>query len=474
MTAWRWRALLVGVLAVAGVGGVVPAFAAQGPPGPSGAAAEDQVLAKLQSVPGLTVVEERPAPAPYRFFVLDFEQLIDHAAPSGGTFRQRLTLMHRDVAQPVVLSSTGYDLPSSPFAIGLTRTLGGNQLMMEHRFFGTSRPSRVDWSKLTIWQAATDFHRVVAAFKTIYPARWISTGGSKGGMTAVYHRRFYPDDVNGTVAYSAPNDVDDAEDSAYERFFEQVGTPECRAAVEAVQVEALKRRDRLVPLYAAWAVAKNRTFEAFIGDVDRAFEYVVTEAAWDFWQDSDFWEETNPQTGCAPVPTVTATDETLLAWFDAVAGLDDPTDEGLERYVPYYYQAGTQLGMQTFHVSHLREYLRYPDQTRARTFVPREIPMVFENQAMADIDAWVQSTGRELMFIYGENDPWAAERFRVGPGQDSYIYVAPGAAHSVTISVLAAPQQTEALETVRRWAGVSPPPATPDPALDAEPKLPTL
>ena len=37
-------------------------------------------------------------------------------------------------------------------------------------------------------------------------------------MTSVYHRRFYPADVDGTVAYVAPQDVMNAR-TLYDRFF---------------------------------------------------------------------------------------------------------------------------------------------------------------------------------------------------------------------------------------------------------------
>ncbi len=48
-------------------------------------------------------------------------------------------------------------------------------------------------------------------------------------MTATYYERFYPRDMDGVVAYVAPNDVVNDEDSAYDRFFRNVGTKEYRA-----------------------------------------------------------------------------------------------------------------------------------------------------------------------------------------------------------------------------------------------------
>src|SRR5207248_666989 len=124
----------------------------------------------------------------------------------------------------------------------------------------------------TILQAATDHHRLVQALKPIYAGRWISTGASKGGMVSVYHRRFYPSDVAGTVAYVAPNDVVDPVDG-YSRFLDTVGSdPGCRAALKTAQQEALKRRSEIVARYSSWAAARGRTFNRTIGTADRAFE----------------------------------------------------------------------------------------------------------------------------------------------------------------------------------------------------------
>ena len=412
------------------------------------AVADDDILSRLRSVPGLSVIGEEPAPAPYRFFVLSFTQYTDHRRPSAGTFQQRFTLLHKAAGAPMVLHTTGYGVPVRVFRSEPARLVDGNQLSVEQRFFTPSRPQPADWSKLNIWQAATDHHRLIAALKPIYAGKWISTGASKGGMTSVYHRRFYPSDVDGTVAYVAPNDVLNREDSAYDRFFAGVGTAECRQALTAVQIEALRRRAEMVPRYAAWAAAKKQTFEQYVGDVDHAFEYLVTDAPWAFWQYSKAAD-------CADVPKTTASTDEILTWFDKVNGFGGYTDEGTEPYVPYYYQAGTQLNYPTVRYGHLAGLLRHPVQT-PRTNVPREIPMRSQLLPMIDIDAWVKLSGRRLLFVNGQNDPWSAEPFRLGPGtRDSYSYRAAGANHGANIGGLTPAEQAAATSAVQRWAGVS-------------------
>jgi hypothetical protein len=45
---------------------------------------------------------------------------------------------------------------------------------------------------------------MVTALRWAFPGKWINAGESKGGVTSVLHRRFYPCDVEATVAYVAP------------------------------------------------------------------------------------------------------------------------------------------------------------------------------------------------------------------------------------------------------------------------------
>jgi hypothetical protein len=305
---------------------------------------------------------------------------------------------------------------------------------------------------MTIWQAATDHHRIVQALKRIYSKEWISTGASKGGMTSVYHRRFYPDDVNGTVAYVAPQDVVNNEDSAYDRFFTKVGTAQCRAALDGVQIEALKRRAEFDARYQAWATENERTF-GIVGSVDRAFEFMVNGTTWAFWQYS-------AESECAGVPPASASSDDIWAWLDAVYGLDSNTDQGIEGFIPYYFQASYQLGYPEITLPHLARLQHYRGQDRAQSYIPRDLVPRFQPLAMLDIDAWVKFSGKRLLFVYGGNDPWGAEPFRLGPGtRDSLWYVAAGANHGANIGLLKPDETATATAAVRRWAGVTAPAA---------------
>ncbi|GAA4631974.1 S28 family serine protease [Actinoallomurus vinaceus] len=414
-------------------------------------AADDDVLAKLKAIPGMTVEEKPSTLSGYRWFWLNYRQPVDHRHPERGWFEQRVLLEHKSADLPMVLYTSGYNTPETMFLSEPTGLVGGNQISVEYRFFTPSRPEPAVWKKDTIWQAATDEHRLITALKAIYHGKWISTGASKGGMTATYHKRFYPSDVDGTVAYVAPNDVNNKDDSAYDRFFKNVGTdPKCRTNLESLQRELLKRRPEILARMSADAEKAGYTWK-IIKTVDRAFENSVMDFEWAFWQ-------YHLQSECKDIPATTASTDAIYSYFDTISGALTYTDQGLEPYIPYYYQAGTQLGWPSPQFKHLHPLLRYESTYQPRTYVPSDIPMRFDPSAMKDIDHWVRTRATHMMFIYGQNDPWGAEPFRVGPGsRDSAVYVAPGMNHSGRLlAKLPDAQRARATADLLRWAGVSP------------------
>jgi hypothetical protein len=218
----------------------------------------DELVSRLRALPGVRVEEgvrderdedededgvQDAEEAQSHYYVLHFTQPIDHDDPGLGTFEQRVSLLHRDerAPTPLVIYTSGYSDFWGAGPTELTTLLAANQISIEHRYFGTSRPQPTDWSKLTVAQMAADEHAIITALRSIYGGAFITTGNSKGGMTAVFHRRFYPDDVEGTVPYVAPLSYN-APDPRYQAGFNQIGREGCRLAVRDVAIEMLKNR----------------------------------------------------------------------------------------------------------------------------------------------------------------------------------------------------------------------------------------
>jgi hypothetical protein len=408
------------------------------------------ILDELRMIPGLSVTEETTMLEGYRFFVMEYDQPVDHESPSGATFKQRLTLLHRDYAAPTVVYNSGYFVSTRGSRTQIAVMTNANQLSMEYRYFSPSRPNPADWTKLTIAQAAADQHRITQALKAriYHDNNWLTTGASKGGMTSLFHRRFYPDDVDGTVAFVAPIDYpEDAVQSPTNRyivFLENVGTdPTCRQKLKDFQNTVLARRATMKAKMTAAA-----TYAAVLGE-DRALEFAVEELPFIFWQYGG-------QSRCTSIPASTATDDAVFKFFDDTIDVTSYGDADVTAYLPYYHQSATQLGYPISDESYLVG-LVYPGQDTAQAYIPSniQVPAYDNGAAMHDVQDWIASSGAHLLLIYGQNDPWSAGAADIGNATDSFKFIAPGGNHGSSIVTLNAQDETTATEAVMRWAGVA-------------------
>ena len=199
---------IVSLLVLLAIGGCAPISGSDGQTA-NAAELEATLVSTLMGLDGVkSVTPFDPAnlfqlPAGCRAVTIEFEQPVDHAMTGGATFRQRLVLQHCDSSRPMVFSPDGYGLDFDFFQPEVVGRLQSNWLWAEHRFYGTSLPNDPELKMLTVRQAADDDHAIVTAFRALYKKRWISTGASNGGMNAVFHARFYPRDVDGTVSTTA-------------------------------------------------------------------------------------------------------------------------------------------------------------------------------------------------------------------------------------------------------------------------------
>lgn len=453
-TVTRTAAALLALTAVAASASAADAAAVPRTARLEGAAsvAQADVLDQIKALPNVAKVTEATAPAGYRFFRIDFTQLVDHTSPGKGTFTQRITLLHKDVARPMVMYTSGYNVSQNPSRSEPTQIVDGNQVSMEYRFFEPSRPAKPNWNRqLTIWQAATDQHVIIESFKKLYRQKWLTTGGSKGGMTATYHRRFYPRDVAGTIPYVAPNDVVDTQD-VYNAFLDQVGTdPTCRQTLTDIQRRTLKDRPWFLDKVRAVSAENNFTY-SIVGTQDKGLESSVIDAYFAFWQYST-------QAACATLPDPkTATNDQIWDFYEQTSPLYGYADQLVGTYTPYYFQAAYQLGSPEPFENHLKDVLRYPGLNTAISFVPKEIqPKKFDKAAMPDIDKWVSSQSRQMLYVYGGNDPWSAEAFTCGAKaeqRECARYFVAGGNHGSRVAQLPEAERIRATALVLKWAGL--------------------
>ncbi len=395
--------------------------------------APTDILGRLRALPGVTVTEIEASYGYPAAFQIDFRQPVDHNNAGGQKFTQRIYLHHVDESLPMVFSTNGYGTTPG-FVAELGDILQTNHISAVHRFFKYARPYPADYSKLTIRQAAADHHRIVQLFKRIYNGPWVTTGGSKSGETALFHRRFYPDDVEATVAYVAPP-VFGAPDWHFPPFFDHVGTTESRSAIRAFQRRLLGDRETFVAMVMPWFYRNGFTFS---GNPDGVFESRVAGYEWNFWQyHRKEWTD---------IPSPADSDSLAFEHLAFVSRLDRSSDEAYTFFEPYYYQAQAELGYPATPVSHLFDLLHYdynqgPDDG-----------ISYSPSTVLDVFSWLLQEGNNIIFIYGSIDPWSARAVEPIGVTNALFVMQEGGDHRVKIEGL--DREQAVLDSLGSWLGV--------------------
>lgn len=413
---------------------------------------------RLLAIPGLEVEELEGGVPGHRTFALKLEQPIDHNDPAAGTFKQRMVLTHWSEDAPMVLSTTGYGLFGGPqiwlgYRAEPTLLVQGNQIVLEHRYFEGSMPyntdpSELDWSYLSVWQSAGDSHRVVQALSQIYGGPWIATGHSKGGMTAIFHQRHYPEDLAGIVPYVAPISFG-MDDARYELHMNEIGPADgaCRRGLEDLALQQVLQRDAVAEVLAQ----RDPAYRVFVpSGVAAAVAATAYTFAWGRWQYSG-----SPQL-CDTVPEPGAPADVVAMWSQADPSLlvasGDP-----DPFEAYSYQVAAELGGPSYRASYLDFAIRQVDfsllaQSPGPSWLgqrPRFNPM-----SMQQVDTYLRESARNVLAIYGAWDPWSAGQITVNEANNARVFMAPEVGHAAAIADLREPERTQATQMLMSMAGV--------------------
>ncbi|MCG6187205.1 S28 family serine protease [Maribellus maritimus] len=367
-------------------------------------------------------------------FKIMVRQPLDHSDTSKGFFLQRVFIADKGKNTPVVLITEGYtaNYAASPRYLNeLSPMLNASQICIEHRYFGQSWPDSLNWDYLTVKNAAGDHHCIVELFRKYYKNKWINTGISKGGQTAVYHRTYYPEDVDLTVAYVAPLNFA-VEDKRHRKFLKtKPGTAEQRKRIEDFQIAMLKARKEIVPKLIEYSKQKNFTYRIPINEV---FDYWVLEFPFALWQ-----------YGRSP-DKIPASDADPREFYDYMMNVSEPSYfsvEAMEGIKSFYVQAARELGYYAYDIKPLKKFLTIKSARNylEKIFLPSGLKIKYKQKTALEVKKFIKTTDKNILFIYGQFDPWFASSFQI-PRKENLLKVAkPGGSHSSRIQNLPEKQQ---------------------------------
>lgn len=405
--------------------------------------AQTDLQAKMGRLTALTEISPLETTEFVEKYVTFFSQPLDHRHPERETFRQRVVVSHVGFDRPTVIVTEGYGAAYAlrpKYQEELAKLLHANLVFVEHRYFLESTPQPCHWQYLTAENSAYDLHAVTTALKTLYPGKWLSTGVSKGGQTAMLYRAFFPDDVEVSVPYVAPLCYG-IEDGRHEPFLRQVSTEADRKAIETFQLEVLKRKATLLPRFEKYCREKQYQFNAPLEEI---YEYSVLEYSFSIWQ----WG-----TPISQIPAASASDDVVYAHFIAISDPSYFTKES--GTTSFFVQAARELGYYGYDVKPFSKYLTL-QSTKGylhRLMLPKElVGMKFEKALSRKVVKFLKKNDPKMVFIYGENDPWTAAGVTWLEGKKNmHVFVQPGGSHLARIGTLPEGMKQEAIALIKGW-----------------------
>ncbi len=402
---------------------------------------DPQTIPFLQALDSLGIAYEILEDGPPMELTLYIQQFIDHNDTVKGSFRQRAHMTLKNLNSPNVLSLSGYSIgPKSP-QTELAELLNANQIFLEHRYFGKSVPSdNIEPKLLNIYQSVEDIHEVREQLGHILKGAWASTGISKGGQTVMYHKAFYRDDVQASVVYVAPLNMEE-EDPRIQEFLKNVGSSECRATLRALQKDVLMNYDLSLAYFKDMAEFKAMHPE---GAWEEFFELSILEYEFAFWQ----WNS-----DCAKIPSSGSDLKAKVDHLFQVGSPDFFSQETRKDLFPFFFQAYSEMGMYGYSVSGLESLTRFFKQnvSNKTTFIPDSYDLDFSSRTHKEVKSRLDSLGNHMMYIQGEFDPWSSTRYIPTEETDSRLFIVEKGNHKSRIKDLPPSDQEAIRDSLMRW-----------------------
>ena len=374
-------------------------------------------------------------------YQLVLNEPLDHKNPEAGTFKHYVYLSHIDEELPVVLVTEGYN--ARPQTYEMSKILKGNQVQVEYRFYGKSRPDSIPWQYLTNDQAVEDYHQLVTKLKRLYTGKWVSTGISKGGETVLIYKSKYPWDVRVAVPYVAPL-ISGQEDPRTEAHIKTIGSDACRTKIEKYQRLILENRDAVLTEISNYAALKDMSFTEV--SMEEALEYAVLEFPFSFWQ----WGG-----NCDDIPTETANAKELFDYVNSIVGIGFYNDKTYKDLLPSYYQHMTELGYYGFDTTPVKDLIRVVHEPTNLRFAPKNMDVTYSPEYINEVRDFAENKGKQILYIYGEYDTWGACAPNPKPHVDALKMVLKGASHKTRIKDFNKEDQQLIYDKLQKWMGYS-------------------
>lgn len=416
------------------------------------------LLPKLQKLFGVENVTRIDSTAFKQYYKINITQSIDHKDSTKGTFLNRILLGFNSLSVPIVMESAAYGITrkyqDTNYKTELTELLNTNQLIVEHRYFGTSIPDSTTFKYLTYQQVSDDFHHIRQKLNAIFPSKWITTGWSKGGDAVFAYKFYYPNDVDATVAYGISLTME-KEDKRFEEFMEEKRKSADGEKLYEDQIYLLKNKVRLMPAFIDFVQDIKKYMQADFVDYDweTMYDYGVLNLQNNFWQRYGDYEKFEKEaqlnyealldTGYEPKTSKDNDKDKLLYLLDAVYS---------KKMKAHYFQAFSQGGYYGYDEKPFSKYLKQKDYP-LDYFAGQKT--IFDNSFRVAQKKFAETDMQRVMFILADTDPWSIICPIPMPSEkDNVKLILKDSNHSVKLLDFDEETRKQAIQKLKTWIGV--------------------
>lgn len=397
--------------------------------------AQGTINVQLQSVKGITITKKENTGFK-EYYEIMVDQPVDHFNSINKVFKQRIFVGFNNIEAPTVMETEGYAIGnvSKPNFIK-----DCNLISVEHRYFGKSLPDSLDWKYLTIKQAAYDLHHIRELFGQIFKGKWMTTGISKGGQTAVAYKMFFPKDADASIAYVTPikNSIND---KRIETYLKTVSKTECGKKVFSFQKFALRNKTELLKEFDKYVLSKGYVFSKMKNET--VFEYLLLEYPFAFFQNCF---------DCNLIPDSTALPEKIINEIITVVPPRYYSDAFKSKWETPFYMFYHELGYYEYDIADVKQWLKN-DSYSNNIFVPQNIKINFDDTYLTSLNKFINDRKTEkLIFIYGELDPYTSTQPNIEKNKNCLKMIVKNGCHKSRIADLSLEQQKQVFIKLSTW-----------------------
>jgi hypothetical protein len=243
------------------------------------------------------------------------------------------------------------------------------------------------------------------------------------------------------MPYVAPLNTERHDPRVYEHL-NNVGTEECRNAVTEYQRELLIYRDEALDIFEKYS---DKAGYVYPHGLEASFELSILEFSFAFWQ----WSG-----DCSTIPSQESSVEDKMKYLfytiDAPSFFNEST---LTDILPFFYQGYYEIGMYGYEVDKFKGLTQiYTEEVdNYRTFIPKDMDVIYNPEPVRDVINWLDENGNNMIFIYGELDPWGATAYEPTENTNSLFLNLDNGNHGTRLKNFPKDTRAAAMDSLQIW-----------------------